>query len=104
MILTTTDTPPGYVITKILGPVRGSLAQGTASLGAIASAVAQIESEEYTSLLEGARREAEKRMFEHAKRLEADGVVGIRYESNPIGAAHAIESLVYGTAVKMRPE
>lgn len=104
MILTTTEMPPGYVITKILAPVRGNIAQGTGSIAAVAAAIAQTESEEYTSLLEGARREAEKRMIEHAKRLEADGIVGVRYETSVIGAAHAVESLAYGTAVKMRPE
>ena len=58
MLLTTTDNVPGHVITKVLGLVRGNIAQGTGSIGALGAALAQAESEEYSLLLEGARREA----------------------------------------------
>jgi uncharacterized protein YbjQ (UPF0145 family) len=103
MILTTSDVPPGYVVTEVLGIVRGNIAQGTGSIGALGASLAQQESEEYTELLDGARFEAEKRMCAHARRLEADGVIDVRYNACPIGTAHAIEYLCYGTAVKMRP-
>ena len=104
MILTTTDTAPGYKITEILGIARGNIAQGTGSLTSLGASLAQQEAEDYTLLLEGTRREAEKRMLDHARRLDADGVLAVRYEMQTVGTAHAVEIVCYGTAVKMRPE
>lgn len=104
MLLTTTEHVPAHVVTKVLGIVRGNIAQGTGNIAAIGASLAQRESEDYTLLLEGARREAEKRMLDHARRLEADAVLGVRYEMGVIGTSHTVEILAYGTAVRLRPE
>ncbi len=53
----------------------------------------------YSEMINEARAKATKRMVEEAEKLDADGVVNIRYASSSVmqGAA---EVLVYGTAVK----
>ena len=46
------------------------------------------------------REQALQRMLDRAKELNADGVVGVRFQTSMIMAGSA-ELLVYGTAVKL---
>lgn len=104
MIVTNLNQAPGYVVTELLGIAKGSIAQGSGSLGAVVDSIQQAESEEYTTLMEKCRLEAERRMRAHAKRMEADAVLGVTYTMTPIGTAQAMDVYCYGTAVKLRPE
>ncbi|MCS7116938.1 MAG: YbjQ family protein [Nitrososphaerota archaeon] len=104
MILTTTETIPGYEIERVIGFVEGSSVR-TVHLGKhIRGFFRRIVGGEltyYSDLLDRARSEACKRMIEKAERLGADAIIGVRYMTAMI-AAGASEITVYGTAVKLK--
>jgi uncharacterized protein YbjQ (UPF0145 family) len=52
-------------------------------------------------LSDKARQEALDEMIEQARSMGADAVVGVRFDSSPLGAG-LTEVLVYGTAVGLR--
>ena len=52
-------------------------------------------------LSDKARQEALEEMIEQARAMGADAVVGVRFDSSPLGAGMT-EVLVYGTAVRLR--
>jgi uncharacterized protein YbjQ (UPF0145 family) len=55
----------------------------------------------FAELCESAREESFQLMLSHAKRVGANAVVGVRYDTGPmVGAA---EVLCYGTAVFVEP-
>ena len=54
----------------------------------------------YTKLAETARQEAYDLMVAHARELDADAVVAMRYDANEIMDG-ITEVLAYGTAVKV---
>ncbi|WP_079492547.1 YbjQ family protein [Maledivibacter halophilus] len=104
MILVNTNNIPGREITEVIGLVRGSTIQSkhigkdiVASLKTIVGG----EINEYTKMLEQARKIAIKRMVDDAQSQRADAIVNIRFATSAImqGAA---ELLVYGTAVKIK--
>ena len=70
MIITTTETIAGHEIT------------------------------EYTGMLFESREQALQRMIDRGVELEADAIVGVRFQTSMIMQTTA-ELLVYGTAVKM---
>lgn len=53
----------------------------------------------YTKMLEDARAEATERMIKQANDLDADAVIGIRFETSAI--IDATEIMCYGTAIKI---
>jgi uncharacterized protein YbjQ (UPF0145 family) len=55
---------------------------------------------EYTGMMAESREQALQRMLDRAKELNADAVVGIRFQTSMIMQGSA-ELLVYGTAVKL---
>ncbi len=104
MIVVTTDFVQGKEITETLGLVRGSTIRAKWFGKDIIAGLRQIvggELKEYTEMLVEARVEAEKRMVEDAKKLGADAVVNVRFQTSQIMAS-AAELLVYGTAVKLK--
>ena len=105
MILLTTDTLPGHRIVEVMGLVRGNSVR-TRHLGydimARLKNVVGGEVVEYTKMMAEAREQALDRMKMHAKRLQADGIVCVRFTTSPIMAG-AAELLAYGTAVKLAP-
>jgi uncharacterized protein YbjQ (UPF0145 family) len=56
---------------------------------------------EYTKMLAESREQSIDRMIADAKRLNADGIVAMRFTTSPVMAGSA-ELLAYGTAVKLR--
>ena len=105
MIISTTESVPGYRATKVLGLVRGSTVRsrnvGADFLAGLRNIVGG-EVSEYTKLQAQAREQALQRMMMDAQRLQADAVIGVRLGTSMVmqGAA---EILVYGTAVKLSP-
>ncbi len=105
MDLTTQDRFDDRQIVKTLGLVRGNSIRarhvGKDILASLRSVVGG-EIPEYTKMMAESREQAVDRMLAEAKRLGADGVVGIRFVTAPVmqGAA---ELLAYGTAVKLTP-
>ena len=58
---------------------------------------------EFTQAIDEARRGALFRMIEHAKRLGANAVVGVRFDSNTLGDSGGLGELVaYGSAVVVK--
>jgi len=100
----TTFELSGFRIIKTLGVVRGITVRTRAlplsilgSLRTLFGGRAGIFSE----LCESAREESFQLMVAHARRVGANAVVGIRYDTGPmVGAA---EVLCYGTAVVVEP-
>ncbi len=103
MIILTSETAPGYEVTRVLGLVRGNTIR-TRHLGRDITAglrgLVGGEISEYTKLFAEAREQALDRMVYEAKTLGADGVIGVRFSTSMVMAS-AAELLVYGTAVKL---
>ncbi|MEM1263119.1 MAG: YbjQ family protein [Pseudomonadota bacterium] len=103
MLMTTQDRFEDREITATLGLVRGNTIRarhvGKDILAGLRSIVGG-EIGEYTKMLAESREQALDRLLADAKRLGADGVVALRFETAPVmqGAA---ELLAYGTAVKL---
>ncbi len=101
MILVNTDFIDDRKL-KTLGIVKGSTVQSRHLGKDIMSGLKTLVGGEltaYAEMLNQARALATKRMVEEAEKMDADGVVSIRYSSSSVmqGAA---EVIVYGTAIK----
>jgi len=105
MILSTTPDVPGMRITRVLGLVRGNTIRARhvgKDVMAVLRNVAGGEVKEYTKMMAESREQAIDRMLEEAQALDADAVVGIRFQTSMVMTA-AAEMLCYGTAVKLEP-
>lgn len=103
-MITTTETVPGREIAAVVGVVKGSTIRARhigSDIGASLKSIFGGEIRGYVKAMTDARLEAEQRMFDAAKELGADAIVGVRYTTSQVmdGAA---EILVYGTAVKLK--
>lgn len=104
MIFVTTSTISGKEITETLGMVRGSTVRarnvGRDVFAGLKNLVGG-EISEYTELLAQAREQAIKRMLDDARRLNADAIVSVRFNTSQVSQGSA-EMLAYGTAVKLK--
>lgn len=103
MIITTTNTVPGKEIKEIKGIARGSTVRARMVVFDIFSMFKSIvggELNDYTRLQADAREQAIERLIADAKKMRADAVVGIRFESATVMQG-ASELYVYGTAVTL---
>ncbi len=101
MILTTTMDVPGHRLVETLGMVRGNTIRARHVGRDIMAALRNIaggEITEYTKMLAEAREQSIDRMVEEAQMLEADAIVGIRFQTSMVMSG-AAEMLCYGTAV-----
>jgi uncharacterized protein YbjQ (UPF0145 family) len=104
MLVATTPEIAGYQITQNLGVVRGVTVRSRSALGNLGGAIQSFFGGNlsiYTSLAERARQEAYDLLVEHARRMGADAIVGMRYDANEIMEG-ITEVLAYGTAVKIQ--
>ena len=103
MKIVTTDTIAGYTITESLGSVIGDTIRARHLGKDISAGLRSLvggEITEYTGMMAESREQALQRMLDRAKELNADAVVGIRFQTSMIMQGSA-ELLVYGTAVKL---
>jgi len=103
--MSTTFELPGYEIGDNLGVVYGLVVRSMGFVGGVAAGFKSLKRGEvgqYTRLLEDSRRHALDRLVENARLIEADGLLGVRFDSSEIGN-QLTEILAYGTAVKLRP-
>ncbi len=103
MKIVTTDTVAGYTITESLGTVIGNTIRARHLGKDISAGLRSLvggEITEYTGMMAESREQALQRMLDRAKELNADAVVGIRFQTSMIMQGSA-ELLVYGTAVKL---
>jgi uncharacterized protein YbjQ (UPF0145 family) len=103
MIVTTGNEVPGYQITEIIGIVRGIVVRSPGIKQGILGSFKQFiggNIESFAQVCDQARRDAYKRLVDHAEEKEADGIIGMRYDATEF-AQSTTEVLAYGTAVKL---
>ncbi len=106
MLVTTTETIPGYKRSRTLGQVFGVVVRSRGLGGNIIASLRSIvggEIHEYTQLLEETRKQAVDRMVKNATVMGANAIVMMRFDSSEIGQ-NMSEIVAYGTAVVMEPE
>ena len=104
MLITTTNGFADREITETLGLVRGSSIRTRHIFTDITEWFRNLvgaELHHYTKMLAECREQALDRMVDHARRMGADAIIALDFETSSI-AAGAAEILVYGTAVKLK--
>ena len=103
MTVTTTFTVEGSSIIEYKGIVRGIIVRAPTIAQGIVGGLKNIIGGKigaYTQMCEQARQTAYDEMVEHARRLGANAIVGVRYDAaEVVSAGSATEVLCYGTAV-----
>ncbi len=103
MKIVTTESVSGYTITVHLGTVVGNTIRARHIGKDIYAGLRTLvggEIKEYTTMLAESREQAMERMVQRAEEMEADAIVGVRFQTSMIMATTA-ELMVYGTAVKL---
>ena len=100
-MVTTTMDLPGHTITRSLGVVRGITVRSRSVVGSFVGGLQTLFGGNitiYTNLCEQARAETYQQMCQHAMKMGANAIVGMRYDATEIMAG-LTEVLCYGTAV-----
>lgn len=103
IIVTTGNDVAGYRVAEYLGIVRGIVVRATSLGQGIVGAFKQLGGgniAEYVEVCEAARQDAYLLMMEHAQKVGAHAVLGMRYDATEF-VAGATEVLAYGTAVRL---
>jgi uncharacterized protein YbjQ (UPF0145 family) len=103
MILTTGNEVSRRTVKEYLGIVRGIVVRSPSLSQGLLGGLKQIVGgniEAYAKMCEQARQHAYDRMVEHARQLNADAVIAVRYDATDIGEG-ITEVLAYGTAVRL---
>jgi uncharacterized protein YbjQ (UPF0145 family) len=102
-IVTTGNEIEGHIITQYVGLVRGIIVRspsiGQGLIGGLRTIVGG-NIPEYAAVCEQARQQAFELMVQHARRLGANAVIGMRYDATEFSAG-ITEVLAYGTAVRV---
>ena len=104
-LATTTFTIEGYRITRTLGIVRGITVRSRSVFGTIGASLQTLVGGNislFTELCEKTRNEAFELMIQHADKLGANAIVGLRYDATEVMQG-VTEVLCYGTAVVVEP-
>ena len=100
---TTAFDLPGYRTVQALGVVRGITVRSRSIVGSFVGGLQTIVGGNislFTDLCEKTRQEAFDLMLQHAAKLGATAVVGVRYDANEVMEG-VTEVLWYGTAVRV---
>jgi uncharacterized protein YbjQ (UPF0145 family) len=100
-LTTTAFELPGFRTVKSFGVVRGIIVRSRSIIGNFGASLQALFGGNitlYTELCERARDEAFNLMIQHAGRMGANAVIGVRYDATEI-APGITEVLCYGTAV-----
>ena len=100
-MVTTAFDFEGFRIVKYLGVVRGITVRSRSALGNLAGGIQAFFGGNitiYTELCEHARAEAFDLMMQHASQIDANAIIGMRYDANEVMDG-ITEVLAYGTAV-----
>lgn len=98
---TTTFELEGYKISRQLGVVRGITVRSRSVFGTIGGSLQTLFGGNitlFTELCEKSREEAFEMMVEHAEKVGANAIVGVRYDATELMNG-VTEVLCYGTAV-----
>jgi uncharacterized protein YbjQ (UPF0145 family) len=102
---TTAFEIPGYRVVKNFGVVRGIIVRSRSVVGNLGANIQSLFGGNitiYTEMCEQARDDAFREMITHANQLNANAVIGVRYDATEI-AQGITEVLCYGTAVQVEP-
>lgn len=98
---TTANDLHGYRVVRSLGVVRGITVRSRGLAGQLAAGLRSMvggKIHEYISMCEESRTEAFEEMLQHADKVGANAIVGVRYDATEMGESMT-EVLAYGTAV-----
>ena len=101
MLIVTTENIAGFQITKVLGPTFGLTVRARGIGRDIMASFKGLiggEINEYTEMLEDARKQALDRMVKNASAMGANAIIMMRFDSGEIGQ-NMSEIVAYGTAV-----
>ncbi|WP_338751566.1 YbjQ family protein [Bacillus sp. FJAT-52991] len=101
MIIVTTENITNYKVNEVKGPVFGLTvrARGVGKdIMASFKGLVGGEINQYTEMLEDARKQAIDRMVKNAQAMGANAIVMMRFDSGEIGQ-NMSEIVAYGTAV-----
>src|SRR5437763_17003614 len=104
--VTTAFELDAFNITRNLGVVRGITVRSRSIIGSFGAALQTIVGGNIsilTELCEKARGEAFEIMLQHAARVGANAIVGVRYDATEVMQG-VTEVLCYGTAVVVEPK
>lgn len=102
---TTTFALEGYRVVRTLGLVRGITVRSRSILGTLGGSLQTLVGGNitlFTELCEKTREEAFGMMLDHAERMGANAVLGVRYDATELMQGVS-EVLCYGTAVVVEP-
>jgi len=102
---TTAFDVPGYRTVKNFGVVRGIVVRSRSVVGNFGASIQSFFGGNitiYTELCEQTRDDAFRDMIAHANQLNANAVIGVRYDATEL-APGITEVLCYGTAVQVEP-
>ena len=106
VIVVTTPDLAGYEIVKVLGTIHGLTVRTRGVGGKFVAGIEGIfggEVTAYTSECEKARRESLNRLVEDARRVGANAVLSVDFETAYILQGTATVFSAYGTAVIAKP-
>jgi uncharacterized protein YbjQ (UPF0145 family) len=105
MLVVTTETVAGHRVTETKGQCFGVVVRSRGLGGNIVAGLRSLvggEIDEYTQLLEEARRHAVDRLVRNATLMGANAVLTMRFDSAEIGQTMS-EIVAYGTAAVVEP-
>jgi uncharacterized protein YbjQ (UPF0145 family) len=107
IIVVSTDGVPGMDVTHVCGLVTGVTVRSRDLFSDFGSSLKSLVGGELggaTRMVHESRREAQERMEDAALALDANAVVGVRFDTESVGSGSSQSSAVvaYGTAVRVR--
>jgi uncharacterized protein YbjQ (UPF0145 family) len=106
MLVAPTETVAGHRVRQTLGQCFGVTVRSRGLGGNIMAGLRSIvggEINEYSQMLEEARRHAVDRMVQNATLMGANAILMMRFDSSEIGQTMS-EIVAYGTAAVIEPE
>lgn len=106
MIIVTTENVANHKVKEELGPVFGLTVRARGIGKDIVASLKGLvggEINQYTEMLEDARKQAMDRMVESARAMGANAIIMMRFDSGEIGQ-NMSEIVAYGTAVIIEKE
>ena len=100
-LVTTTFNLEGYKVKDHCGVVRGIIVRSRSIVGNLGASLQSLVGGNislYTELCEQTREDAFELMIQHAEKIGANAIMGVRYDANEV-AQGITEVLCYGTAV-----
>jgi uncharacterized protein YbjQ (UPF0145 family) len=105
VLISTTFDMPGHAVERTFGVAWGLIVRSVGVAKGLTGGLRSLRSgevDEYTALVDGARRTAVDRLIQHARALGGNAVLGVRFDSSDIGNGLS-EIVAYSTAAHTEP-